>query len=268
MKFHFPRLARIPMALLALGASATAEDWRDTLTTKPGKFPPLRPLTARYDFGYSGLSAARAEAVFARRRDGNFQLNTKGGTTGAARVMWQMDTTATSICNARTLRAVSLRQTETYSKKSMTTKVDFTAKGTETLRTPNPPDPTPPKVKKFKFPTVHDLHSALLFIRSQPLLAGETTRICVLPASSPYLAEITAVKREKIKVAGREWQAIRCTMQLRSIEKDFSLAPHKKFKRATAWISDDADRLFLRLEADIFVGKVWIEMKTAEFAKK
>lgn len=268
MNLHSLPPARIVIAMLALTAGCHAADWRDTVTAKAGKFPPLRPLTARYDFGWSGFTAARTVATFSKLRKGSYRLEASGGTVGAARALWQMDATATSICNATTLRAVSLRQKETYSNKTMTTKVDFTAKGTETLRTPNPPDPTPPKVKRFKFPNMHDLHSALLFLRSQPLKAGETTRMCVFPGSSAYLAEITVVRREKIKVAGREYAAIRCNMQLRSVSKDFELSPHQKFKRATAWLSDDADRLFLRLEADIFVGKVWMEMRSAEFAKK
>jgi hypothetical protein len=268
------RLSRIAASLLCLfiGDAAGvvhAADWRDSLTRKPGAFPALRPLTARYEFGWSGFKAAEANATFSRVKGGKLQLDVSGRTVGAARVLWQLDSKAVSTCNAATLRPIKLRQTEAYSRKTMTTAVDFTSKGPETLRTPNPPDATPPKVKRFKFGEVHDLHSALLFVRSQPLRAGQTTRLCVFPSSSPYLAEITVSGREKVKVAGRQWPAIRCDLQLRAINRDdFKLGPHPRFKRATVWISDDPDRLLLKLAAEIFVGRVWMELDEVDYAKK
>jgi hypothetical protein len=45
---------------------------------------------------------------------------------------------------------------------------------------------------------------------------------------------------------------------------DMTLVPHGKFKRATAWISDDSDRLPLRMNAQIFVGSVWVELVKVE----
>lgn len=244
-----------------------AADWRDTLTPAAGKFPALRSLTARYAIRWSGLKAAETEVKFDRTKSGLLQLGIEGRTIGAARVLWRLDSEAVSTCSASTLRPVKLRQTEAYAKKTLTTTVNFTAEGPQTLRVPNPPDPTPPKVKKFKFPHVYDLPSGLLFIRSQPLRQGQTTRLCVFPASSPYYGEVTVTGREKIKAAGREWNAIRCDLRLQSVQKDFSLVPHQNFKKATAWVSDDNDRLLLRLEAEIFVGRVRVELEDVTFAK-
>ena len=42
------------------------------------------------------------------------------------------------------------------------------------------------------------------------------------------------------------------------------LEPHGKFKHATGWLSDDADRLPLRMNAQIFVGSVWVELQKVE----
>jgi hypothetical protein len=74
--------------------------------------------------------------------------------------------------------------------------------------------------------------------------------------------------REKMTAAGREWPAIRCDIKLRSIEKDLTLSPHDKFKRATAWLSDDEDRLLLRIEADVFIGAISAELEKVEFEGK
>ena len=170
-----------------------------------------------------------------------------------------------SSVSAVTLRSVKLYQTESYSSRSFRTTVDYSAQGVKRLRTPTPAGQNPPKVKRFKLGNVHDLHSALLFIRSQRLRDGDTVRLCVYASTSPYLAEVTVLGRSKIATAGREWDAIRCEVKLRAVEKDFSLAPYTKLKRATAWLSDDADRLLLRVEADVFIGSVWAEMKSVEF---
>src|SRR5690242_4299181 len=54
--------------LFALACSpAFAADWQSSLTKDPpGKFPPLRPLHAKYSFGWSGFTAATAEVNFTR----------------------------------------------------------------------------------------------------------------------------------------------------------------------------------------------------------
>jgi Protein of unknown function (DUF3108) len=43
------------------------------------------------------------------------------------------------------------------------------------------------------------------------------------------------------------------------------LQTHRKFRRATIWVSDDSDRILLRIEAQIFVGTVFAELQSAHF---
>jgi hypothetical protein len=179
-----------------------------------------------------------------------------------------MDARAASVCRPGNLRPIQLSQTEIYKKKSITTRVDFTAEGPSRLRSVNPPDPGPPDVKLFKFPDAYDMFSALLFIRSRPLTQGEAVKLCVYPGSAPYLATATVLGREKIKVAKRNWDAIKCDLKLNGVQDDFTLKPHAKFKKASAWLSDDSDRLLLKVEADVFVGSIWAEMQSVEFPEK
>jgi hypothetical protein len=47
--------------------------------------------------------------------------------------------------------------------------------------------------------------------------------------------------------------------------KKLELEPHRKFRRATVWISDDANRIPLRIEAQIFVGTVFAELEAVHF---
>jgi len=43
------------------------------------------------------------------------------------------------------------------------------------------------------------------------------------------------------------------------------LEPHRKFRRGTIWVSDDAERLLLRIEAQVFVGTVFAELQSVHF---
>ena len=244
--------------------TAFAEDWQKTLTPAPGKFPKLRPLAVHYQFGWSGVKAAEAEAKFSSGKGLN-QLDLTASTKGLGRTLWRMDSTATSTCDSATLRPIALKQVEVYSSKTMTTSVAFKPEGPERMRVPNPPDKTPPKPKRFKLPSVYDQQGALLFLRSQPLKNGDVVRMCVFPGNTPYFAEIGVEGREKLKAGGKEWDAIRCSLKLREVKKDLSLGVHKKFKNATAWLSDDRDRLLLKIDAEVFIGSVWVELDRVDF---
>lgn len=241
------------------------EDWRDSIAKEPGPFRGFRATNARYEFGWSGVTAADAEVSFGRNAEGDLAIDLSAKTTGVARALWKMDASGTSICKAATLRPVKLTQTEVDKKKTVTTTVDFTAEGASQWRVLTPPEAAPPVVKKFNFTPMHDMFSALLFIRSRPLVQGESVRLCVYPASAAYLAEATVVGREKITVARKSWDAIKCELKLNEVEGNLMLRSHAKFKKAHVWISDDSDRLLLKVEAEVFVGSVWAELRGVEF---
>lgn len=264
---HPPLLPSLAIAA-AVSADTKPADWRTEITRKPGAFTKLRPATFRYAFGWSGLTAAEADATSEIAADGKCALNLSAKTTGLVRTMWKMDTVATSVFDPVTLHPLRLTQTETYKKKTVKTVVDFLADGPAQHRTTEPPSAGAPEARKFRFPDVHDLNSAVLFIRCQPLAQGDSVKLCVYPANAPYLATVTVTGREKLRVAGREWDAIRCDLQLNGIEADYSLSQHRKFKKATVWLSDDADRLLLKIQAEVFVGSVWAELQSVSFPEK
>jgi hypothetical protein len=54
-------------------------------------------------------------------------------------------------------------------------------------------------------------------------------------------------------------------LQLNRIGKKLDLEPHRKFRRATVWVSDDNDRILLRIEAQVFVGAVFAELQSVRF---
>jgi hypothetical protein len=246
-----------------------AGDWGETLSPpQPGKFPPPRPLKAVYRFGWSGVTAAQASFDLSKAPRGQFQLSMNTRTIGFTRTLWRMDTQHTALCQVATLRPIRLQQTEVYKDETEATLAEFSPEGVVRQTRVTPLKGPQEKEKRFKFPNVFDLQTGMLFVRSQRLQAGDRYRFVVYPSTSAYFAEIEVVGREKLKVAGVSYDAIKCQVRLQGVTKKFELAPHKKFKRAFAWLSDDRDRLLLRIEAEIFVGSVWAELQSVEFEPK
>ena len=90
-------------------------------------------------------------------------------------------------------------------------------------------------------------------------------RIVVYPATSAYLTTITVLSHEHVSVRAGSYNAIKLDLQLKRVGKKLELEPHRKFRRATIWISDDENRIPLRIEAQIFVGTVFGELQSVRF---
>jgi hypothetical protein len=105
----------------------------------------------------------------------------------------------------------------------------------------------------------------MLYLRSQPLRDRSVYRVVVYPATSAYLATVTVVGREKIAVRAGTYDAIKIDLRLNRLGKHLELEPHRKFRRATIWVSNDSDRILLRIEAQIFVGTIFVELQSVRF---
>jgi hypothetical protein len=254
MLLSFPALAAPPPA------------WEKTVTTQPrGSFPNPRPIVATYDFGWSGLVAATANIDFGKSDD-RHRLEGTGGTIGPVRALWKFDTHHRALADATTLRPISMHQVDEFRKKTVTTDVIFKPGALERVRT-DTKSSKPPTTKTFSFAGgVFDMHSALLYLRSQPLRDGDVYRVVVYPATNAYLTTLNVVGHPTITVGAGTYPSIKLDLQLCKIGKKRELEPHKKFRRASVWVSDDADRLLLRAEASIFVGTVFAELQSARFA--
>jgi hypothetical protein len=255
---------RLFALLLLLAATVAARaDWQDELTgPEPGEFPPLRSITLEYECGWAGLTAGRVSVEFSRMDD-MCVLDATAATTGLARVLWRMDATHEARGHLLTLRPESVRQKEFYHYQTIRTDLDFDEDGVDRFRE-STQDQKPARRKRYDYPDLFDLQTALLFVRSQKLDTGDVYRLVVYPATAPYLATVTVLGREKIKVKTGSYPAIKIDLQLEKVTDDMKLVPHGKFKHGTGWLSDDADRIPLRLNAQLFVGTVWAELVKLE----
>ncbi|HEU0275265.1 MAG TPA: DUF3108 domain-containing protein [Candidatus Udaeobacter sp.] len=259
-----PHILQMILVLLMF-SSSTRADWQNSLSKDPpGNFPELRPLHASYRFGWSGFTAATGEVHFTKPSENKFQLDGTGRTIGFVRALWKMDVNYRAVASAETLRPIKTEQTESYRSKKIVTNLTFTNNGVTRARSDGK-EPGETKTRQFNFPNLFDLFSAMLYLRSQPLKEHSRYRLVAYPATNPYLATVTVIGREKVFVHGKSYNAIKLDLQLKRIGKHLELEPHRKFRRATIWVSDDPDRLLLRIEAQVFVGTVFAELQSMHF---
>ena len=251
--------------LFVFCTNCLAANWQSTISKEPpGNFPELRPLRATYRFGWSGLTAATGDVRFARVGD-KFAFDGTGRTVGFVRALWKFDVNQHAAADVRTLHPIELQQRENYRSKKLATQLTFTNNGVSRARTEGDGAAAKTSTKQFNFPDLFDLHSAALYLRSQPLNDRSVYRLVVYPATNAYLATLTVLGREKVSVHAGSYNAIKLDLQLKRVGKHLELEPHKKFRRATIWVSDDADRLLLRIEAQIFVGTIFADLQSVHF---
>jgi hypothetical protein len=121
------------------------------------------------------------------------------------------------------------------------------------------------KAKTYKLPHGRDMQSALLYLRSLPLNDGDVIRLLVFPGTTPAYAVVTVAGREPLNTPRGKVPAIRLDLELRKVDKDLALRSNTKFRSASGWLSDDADRIPLRIESDVFIGTVYAQLTALEF---
>jgi hypothetical protein len=222
-------------------------------------------MHARYGFGWSGFPGANADVRLTKPARDRFQLDGTIHTIGLVRTLWKFDATQTARADAATLHPLEMAQIETVRNKKTVTNLSFDSNGVTSKETETPGKSAGPKIRRFDSPHLFDLYSALLYLRSQPLQDRSIQRIVVYPATSAYLATVTVLGRERLTGPSGTYNAIKLDLQLSKIGKNRELERHRKFRRGTVWLSDDPDRLLLKIEAQIFVGTVFAELQSVEF---
>ncbi|PYL00495.1 MAG: hypothetical protein DME32_10835 [Verrucomicrobia bacterium] len=252
------------LGLYPLQETSGGTDWASTLThDSRGNFPDPRTAHATYVYGWSGITAGTSEAYFHRGGQQTFVLEGKGRTVGLARILWKFDLSYRSVANAQTLRPLETHQIETARGKRIETNVKYSGAGVSSTRTEA--NRATPTVKDFALENLYDLHSVFLYLRSQPLRDRSVYRVAVYPANSAYVATVTVMGREHLRVRSGNYNAIKMDLKLQRVNKKNELEPHRKFKRANIWLSDDNDRVLLRIESQIFVGTVTAELQSIRF---
>ena len=253
-------------ARLLAAAPGSVAGWEDRVSPGgPGDFPALpTPFRATYRIGWAGLTAARAEMLISRNSAGAYEFRADSATIGPARALWTFDAVVRSTVSSPQLRPVRVDQVEERSDQTLRETVRFDGTGAERVKTVVPKRANVEartEIKRFESALLQDFMSAYLNLRSQPLVNGETRTVAVMSPSVPYLLTITAREREELRIRAGKFRAIRVSVDsIQRIRGDGTLVPHKRFHSATIWVSDDATRQILRVQSQVFIGAVFLEL--------
>ncbi len=245
--------------------ACTGAAWDAGVTRAPvGTFPPLdRGLSATYRVGWGGVAAARAKLEI-KRNGSNFEVQATTVTQGAARVLFSLDANLKSTVAANTLRPILTAQDEERSNRTIRERVRFTGQSAERWRlvlNKSGDEFKPAERKTYASEVLHDFFSAYLFLRSQTLADSESYTLAVMSPSVPYILTMTVRAHEEIALRSGKMRAIRFSVDAVSKVGDEGVArPQKKFRRATVWVADDASRRILRVESQVFIGSVFLEI--------
>ena len=251
-----------PLALLAFVITHPLLAWQETLTPdQPGPVPEVTPYAATFKIGWSEIEAAQARAEISYNGT-QVSLDAGGGTDGLARSLYQLDATFQGTVDRSTLHTLRSDQVETYADRSLTTIVTGTNGTLRTLSERKPPGEKPAKWKDVKVQPVRDFFAGILFIRSQTLARGDVVRLLMYPGGSSFFVEIESAGPCTIDLADGPREALRLDLKIQRVntKKGNSLEPHSKFRSGKIWISNDAERIPLRAEVDIFIGYVFAEI--------
>jgi hypothetical protein len=243
-------------------------DWRSEVSKAPeGNFPALPGIRMHFKFGWSNvLKAAEADATI-QRKGAEYRAVVSGKTEGLARTLWPLDAQHTAAVQVSPLRPRHCAQIERYRTRTIETQVLFDATGLNRLRKVSK-SKDPAKWKRVNYEPVHDIISGVLYVRSQPLRLGDRIGVVCFPGDSPYIAVVTVAAREKIRCMGKSCPAIRLSLDVRKLEvkskSPASAVSYEKFHNGSIWVSDDALRIPLRAEVNVFIGFVYGELTGLE----
>lgn len=249
--------------------------WMDELTVlPPGSFRDLPPVRTSFGLSWNNVFNAGEFVVSLNRSKESPQTLlvgvAEGRSNGLARALWPYDVEAEALVESRSLRPRLFEVAETERGRAFHYRLEFGKDRVNTrtvVRDVKPKAGVEPVIseKTYRYQSLHDVLSAVLYIRSQPLADGDVIRAIISPFNRPYHTEFEVLGRETRKIGREEYQAIKLGIEIRKINSDRTLQTYEKMKKATIWLSEDDFRLPLEVQADIFVGYISARMKEREW---
>lgn len=105
-------------------------------------------------------------------------------------------------------------------------------------------------------PNVHDLASAFMFLRVQPLTIGQHFDIPMVAGNDLFTLAATVVGRETVETPAGTFPAFRIVLRT-ATTGNFSSS-----RDMLLWITDDARRVIAQFEADFKIGSVVAKLKS------
>lgn len=102
---------------------------------------------------------------------------------------------------------------------------------------------------------------ASLLAISQPIKVGDSMTLDVFAATERYVVQFRVERREQIHIGADDVETFRVIPTILYVSNPKN---HYKVSQAVIWISADQRHLPLRIEADTFVGRIFIDLDRGE----
>jgi hypothetical protein len=257
--------------LLALAGCAGAEAMTLPQSAKPGA-----AVTATNEVGLNpgeqmafevrlgGVLAG--EAALAVGDLGEFDgkkavvVKSRAATAGAAALIKHITDEATTTIDMQTGRPLHLETLVEMGDKTTSATATFNGPIADVTYTRND-DPTPHNYKiNFGTQTVHDTHSAMAQIRGWCPAPGTTRSVFVVGGRRLWRVDVKFIGLETIGSALGNRTAIKFEGASFRARPNFTVETDKPMRTFTVWLSDDADRVPLKVVAKTELGDVSVDL--------
>ncbi len=225
--------------------------------------------TMSFEVHLAGMLAGEAQLAVGEigAVDGHKAIVVKSrvATAGAAKLLKSLTDEATTTIDVATGRPLVLDTTVVLNDKTSTAHAVFTGSVANVSYT-KPDDATPHSYRvDFGKVTVHDSHSAMAQMRGWRPVAGTTKQVYVVGGKRLWRVDVKFVGAEEIGSAVGNRQTVHLSGAAYRARPNMQLEQTTAARTFDVWISDDADRVPLKMTAHTELGDVQLDL--AEYAR-
>lgn len=238
-------------------APAAAQESTNTLGLHPGE-------TMAFEVHISGILAGEAQLAVGQpgELDGRqvIVVKSRAATAGAAALLKQISDEATSVIDVETGRPISLESLIVNSGKRTTASAKFSG-GIAEVTYQRPTD-TEPKTTKINFGNVvvNDAHTAMAALRGWRATKGASRTVHVIGGRRLWRIDVTYAGEQTIGGTLGNRRAIMFEGKSYRAKPNMTIESNKPSRTFTVWLSDDADRVPLKVTASTELGEIAMEL--------
>ncbi len=240
-------------AVVLLAAAAIAETPRE------------RAQTLSYRVAWNGLPAARATVNIAPEQHAGqpaYTVETTASTNSFVDLFWPFRGMARVVFLARDWTPLQFSYDRKIRGVRSLTTIDFSPAG-DRARSLYVKGGVTKKQLDLSKPDLIDPITAVFKARHQPIEVGSKLGYDVFTGESRYRVDLRVDGRDEIAVPAGNFSALRVTPRVMKI-RGHNKPPDERLRGATIWITDDAERVLLRIRSDVFIGAVTLDLMSRE----
>lgn len=241
----------VPPAPAARPAAAT-----DEVGLNPGE-------SMTFEIRLAGILAG--EAQLAVGEVGDYEghravvVKSRAATAGAAALVKHIVDEATTVIDMTSGRPIALDTLVEVGKSKTTASARFTATAAEITYMRSGQAPQHLKLA-FGTVAVHDAHSAMAQVRGWRAAPGTVRSVFVIGGRRVWRVDVTYVGEDTIGTAGGNRRAVRFTGESYRATRNLTVDPGRPSRTFTVWLTDDADRVPLKVTAQTELGEIAMEL--------